>query len=297
MEAASVQGVDVRKVDLLVRQARNSLDEGNFGESKLTADKALALLEETLGHFTKAKEQIAEAQTVVEELRSRKVDVGQSDSLIQLAQSFLKTGNYEKAVAYAKKAIKTANEAQTRQVTQKALVEKPPLPPAVAKPVDAGPSSDANVAQLSKPVILATAEAPAAPAAPTVCPACGEAVEPTWKRCPSCTTQLQPDQPATAGPPAVAPGPSATVASPLAGPAVFAEAQPKPAGEGESAAAEREIREVEAELEKMEKAGQNVAHARNLLKLAISFLRGGSYEKATRYARKVRNVLDEKKSG
>jgi len=294
MEAASVQGADVRKVDLLVRQARNSLDEGNFGESKLTADKALALLEETVGHFTKATDQIAEAQKVVVDHRSRKVDVGQSDSLIQLAQSFLKTGNYEKAVAYAKKAIKTANEAHTRQVTEKALVEKPPLPPAVAKPVDAGPASDPKPAPLSKPSILAAAGAPVAPAGPTACPACGEAVEPDWKRCPSCTTSLQP---ASAGPPADPASPAATASRVQPGPVASGPEQSRAAAEGDAAAAEREIREVEAELERLEKAGQNVAHARNLLKLAISFLRGGSHEKATRYARKVKNVLDEKKSG
>ena len=296
METASAQGIDVRKVELLVRQARNSLDEGNFGESRLTADKALALLEETTGHFSKATDQIAEAQKVVKELRSRKVDVGQSDSLIQLAQSFLKTGNYEKAVAYAKKAIKTANEAQTRQVTEKALVEKPPLPPAVAKPVDAGPISDAKAAVISKPFIQSGAESPAA-TGPTVCPACGESVEPGWKRCPSCTSPLQSAQAAAADPPATSAAGLASAGAHQESPAKAADALSGPAGESEAAVAEREIREVESDLEKLEKAGQNVAHARNLLKLAISFLRGGSYEKATRYARKVKNVLDEKKTG
>lgn len=277
MEEATGLGVDVRKVDLLVRQARNSLDEGNFGESRQTAEKALALLDETSGNFTKAKDQISEAQKVVDDHRGRSVDVGQSDSLIQLAQSFLKTGNYEKAVAYAKKAIKTANEAQTRQATEKALVEKPPLPPAVARPVDAGSGADAKAA---KPVILAAEKL----SGRTVCPACGESVEPGWKRCPSCTAEL-PETPSGAG--AVPPG-----ARQPAG------AEPAPAaGEGDAAAAESEIKAVEAELERLEKAGQNVSHARNLLKLAVSFLRGGSYEKATRYARKVRTTLEEKKGG
>jgi len=275
MEEAAALGVDTRKVDLLVRQARNSLDEGNFGESRQTADKALALLEDTTGFFSKAKEQIAEAQHVVEEHRGRSVDVGQSDSLIQLAQSFLKTGNYEKAVAYAKKAIKTANEAQTRQATEKALVEKPPLPPAVAKPVDAGSPMEAKA---PRPVILAK---DGASAGPTVCPACGEGVEPGWKRCPSCTAELHP---------------AAALAAETE-PAAPSGAGPAAASEGDAATAEKEINEVEAELDRLEKAGQNVAHARNLLKLAISFLRGGSYEKATRYARKVKNVLEEKKSG
>jgi tetratricopeptide (TPR) repeat protein len=277
MEEASASGVDVRKVDIIVRQAKNSLDEGNFGESRQTAEKALQLLDETAGHFAKAKEQIAEAQHVVDDHRGHSVDVGQSDSLIQLAQSFLKTGNYEKAVAYAKKAIKTANEAQTRQATEKALEEKPPLPPAVAKPVDGGTQSDTRA---SKPVIL---DPDKAPAGPSVCPACGEPVEPGWKRCPSCTAELLP------APVAVPVSAPAAPSAPRAGPAPAA-------SEGDAAAAEAEIKGVEAELERLEKAGQNVAHARNLLKLAISFLRGGSYEKATRYARKVKNSLEEKKS-
>jgi tetratricopeptide (TPR) repeat protein len=266
MEEATARGVEVRKVDILVRQARSSLDEGNFGESRLTADKALALLDETTGNFTKASDQIAEAQKVVEELRGRSVDVGQSDSLIQLAQSFLKTGNYEKAVAYAKKAIKTANEAQTRQATEKALEEKPPLPPAVARPVEPGSGADTKA---SKPVILAPAREIAAPSA---CPACGEPVEPGWKRCPKCTAELS-----------ASPAPARAEAAPAA-------------AEGDAASAEAEIKAVEADLERLEKSGQNVAHARNLLKLAVSFLRGGSYEKATRYARKVKSTLEEKKS-
>jgi len=315
MEAASNAGVDIRKVDILIHQARNSLDEGNFGEAKATAEKASGLLEETQSHFTKAKEQLAEAGTVVGELRSKSVDVGQADSLIQLAQSFLKTGNYEKAIAYAKKAIKTANEAQTRQVTEKALEGKPALPPAVAKPVDAGPVAEAREAGLqpTKPVILAPGEKEPmkAPAGPTSCPSCGEPVEPGWKRCPSCTSPLGPAAPAaqeragTAKPPkgaedgARAEGSPAAASGADAAPADRA-AAPKPSTDGKDgdyAVAEREIREVETELDRVEKSGQNVAHARNLLKLAGSFLRGGSYEKATRYARKVRNVLEEKKGG
>jgi|GEM_PF-1819203 len=284
MEEATNSGVDVRKVEALVRQAKNSLDEGNFGESKLTAEKALALLGETSVNFTRAKDQIAEAQTVVDELRKRSVDVGQSDSLIQLAQSFLKTGNYEKAVAYAKKAIKTANEAQTRQATEKALGDKPPLPPAVAKPVDSGPVSDQKAAAASKPVILAVPKDAAAPGVPGVCPSCGEAVEPSWKRCPSCAAPL-----------GAAPSPAGPAAA--AGRAPAESPSPTQTSEAEAAAAESEIREVEKTLERMEKDGLNVAHARNLLKLAVSFLRGGSYEKATRYARKVKNVLEEKKGG
>jgi nucleoid-associated protein YgaU len=198
-------------------------------------------------------------------------------------------------------------------VTEKALEGKPPLPPAVAKPVESGPvveamSPAAPEKPLSKPVILlSSAEAPKAPKGPTACPSCGEAVEPGWKRCPNCTAPLEPaaagGEPAKAQTPASA-GPFHAATKPEAAPAQAAraaqagDAAPKaPSAENEHAAAEKEIREVESELEKMEKNGQNVAHARNLLKLAISFLRGGSYEKATRYARKVKNVLEEKKTG
>ena len=313
MSAASQMGVDVRKVDIIVHQARNSLDEGNFGDARAAADKALALLEETQSHFVKAREQIVEAGKLVEEHRAGEVDVGQAESLIQLAQSFLKTGNSEKAVAYAKKAIKTANEAQTRQVTEKALEGKPPLPPAVAKPVESGTVVDARgpaapEKPLSRPMILApAAEGSKAPKGPTACPSCGEPVEPGWKRCPSCTAPLEPTasgaEPAkartaaTSDAGAAAPRPEASPAQAARSPATPEAAPKAQTTEAEHAAAEKEIRDVESELERMEKSGQNVAHARNLLKLAISFLRGGSYEKATRYARKVKNVLDEKKGG
>jgi tetratricopeptide (TPR) repeat protein len=291
MANASTAGVEVRKAEQLVRDARNSLEEGNFGEARSSAEKALSLVKELETQFTKGKEQIAEAEGVVAGLRSRQVDVGQADSLIQLSQSFLKTGNYEKAVAYAKKAIKTANEAQTRQVAEKAIGDRPPLPPAVAVPVEQAPSAPSSseavaapVAEkaLSKPVVVApksTEPAAKAGEAPK-CPGCGEPVEAGWKRCPNCTTQL--------GGPAVATAP----VQPAGGGMTATASEAK---DPEYLAAEKEIKEVGAELEKLEKRGENVAHARNLLKLAVSFLRGGSYEKATRYTRKVRNVLDEKK--
>lgn len=252
MASAASSGVEVRKVEQLVRDARNSLDEGNFGDARAIADKATSLLQELETQFAKAKEQIAEAESVIGDFRSRSVDVGQADSLIQLSQSFLKTGNYEKAVAYAKKAIKTANEAQTRQATEKAMGDRPPIPPAVAVPVD--PSAAA---------VAPTAAQPAQPAGPPL------------------------SKPTVIVPRAAEPGAKA--------PSATGEAPAVQAQDPEYLAAEKEIKEVGAELDKLEKRGQNVAHARNLLKLAMSFLRGGSFEKATRYARKVKNVLDEKK--
>jgi len=250
LASAASSGVEVRKAEQLLRDARNSLDEGNFGEARANADKVIEVLSELEAQFTKAREQIAEAESVVADFRSRSVDVGQADSLIQLSQSFLKTGNYEKAVAYAKKAIKTANEAQTRQATEKAMGDRPPIPPAVAVPVEptavSEPAPAAGTAQaagpsISKPMVLVprTAE-------PAV-------------RTPAVAADIQASQ------------------------------------DPEYLAAEKEIKDVGAELDKLEKRGQNVAHARNLLKLAMSFLRGGSFEKATRYARKVKNVLEEKK--
>jgi len=249
MAAAASSGVEVRKAEQLIRDARNSLDEGNFGDARANADKAIELVAQLEGQFAKAREQIAEAESVVADFRSKSVDVGQADSLIQLSQSFLKTGNYEKAVAYAKKAIKTANEAQTRQNTEKAMGDRPPIPPAVAVPVEAAAGAEGAQAApaagppLSKPTVVA---------------------------------------PKTAEPALKAPAAAATVE-------ISASQDP------EYLAAEKEIRDVGADLDKLEKRGQNVAHARNLLKLAMSFLRGGSFEKATRYARKVKNVLEEKK--
>jgi len=251
MASASSSGVEVRKVEQLVRDARNGLDEGNFGDARASADKAITLLHELEAQFAKAKEQIAEADAVVGDFRSRSVDVGQADSLIQLSQSFLKTGNYEKAVAYAKKAIKTANEAQTRQATEKAMGDRPPIPPAVAVAVDPASTTAAQ------PAVQAATAAGQTLSKPTVV------------------------APRSAGPSAKAPA--------ITGGAGDQAQDP------EYLAAEKEIGDVGAELEKLEKRGENVAHARNLLKLAMSFLRGGSFEKATRYARKVKNVLDEKK--
>jgi tetratricopeptide (TPR) repeat protein len=249
--AAASSGVEVRKADQLLRDARNGLEEGNFTDARANAEKTVALVLELEAQFAQAKEHIAEAESVVADHRSRSVDVGQADSLIQLSQSFLKTGNYEKAVAYAKKAIKTANEAQTRLTTEKAMGDRPPIPPAVALPVEPAAAPDAAGGAREAPPAAQPSSRPT-----VVAP---KAAEPATR-------------------------------APATGLATDASSQ-----DPEYLAAEKEIRDVGAELDKLEKRGQNVAHARNLLKLAQSFLRGGSFEKATRYARKVKNVLEEKK--
>ncbi|MGQ9582747.1 MAG: hypothetical protein ACUVV6_04440, partial [Thermoplasmatota archaeon] len=135
MAEVSAKGVELRKAEQILRQARASFDDGNFGDARLQAERAAAAIKELEAQFHQAREQLSEAERVVADFRKRLVDTGQSESLIQLAHSFLKTGNYEKAIAYSKKAIKTANEAQTRSVAEKALEERPPLQHAVARPV------------------------------------------------------------------------------------------------------------------------------------------------------------------
>ncbi len=282
MAEVSAKGVELRKAEQILRQARASFDDGNFGDARSQAESAAALIRELEAQFHQAREQLSEAERVVESFRKRLVDTGQSESLIQLAHSFLKTGNYEKAIAYSKKAIKTANEAQTRSASAKALEEKPPLPPAVARPVEEG----AAPPQPAPPAAAATGA--------SLCPACGEAVEQGWRRCPSCAGPLARPEPGKEEAPRAL---ISIVPTPPAPEAPARPPEPGPAKDPDYEAAEKEILAVEAELEALEKRGESVVHARNLLKLSRSFLRGGSYEKATRYARKVMNVLEERKVG
>lgn len=299
---ATTSGIEVTKADRLIREAKTNLDEGNFGEARAVAEKAQTMIEELEDQHAKAKDQLADAQSVVTGIKRRGVDTGQADSLIQLAQSFMKTGNYEKSVAYAKKAVKTANEAETRQASEKAIESRPQMPPAVARPVDTGDEEP----PVSKPQPRGEVTPPVTQHAdPIICPACGESVEPGWKRCPSCTAPLVSAAPAPPKAPPKGPQPpvdaSGEIKIPtkpeLRSPVKVPQKEPEveEMRDPEYAAVEKEIKTVESELETMEKKGENVAHARNLLKLAFSFLRGGSYEKATRYARKVKNVLEEKK--
>jgi len=312
MGVAATSGVEISKVDRLLREAKTNLDEGNFGEARAAAEKAQSLIEQLEDECAKAKDQLSDAQAVTAGLKRKGVDTGQAESLVQLAQSFLKTGNYEKSIAYSKKAVKTANEAETRQAAAKAIEERPQMPPAVARPVDVEPDVEPPK-PVTEPPKLPEPKQPVtqhpAAAGSTICPSCGESVESGWKRCPNCTAPLvtavpppPPKEPVKEPPKETPKEPIKTEIKvpPRTEPKTPPKTPPKEPEveekkDPEYIVVEKEIKAVEAELESMEKKGENVAHARNLLKLAFSFLRGGSYEKATRYARKVKNVLDEKK--
>jgi hypothetical protein len=54
-----------------------------------------------------------------------------------------------------------------------------------------------------------------------------------------------------------------------------------------------EIGEIETRIKALEAKGENTTHAKNLLRLAQSFVKGGSYDKAQRYIRKARQAVGE----
>lgn len=134
------------------------------------------------------------------------------------------------------------------------------------------------------------------------CPACGAEVEIGFKRCPDCLAQLQwaGSAPSLLGgaPAAVVPASStaAMAAPPLASPVAVSELPTIGGGDpGDPTLANIGIiiSQLDAQLTRLEGEGQNLSHARNLVRLAQSFHNAGNAEKADRYVKKAEKALEQ----
>jgi len=90
--------------------------------------------------------------------------------------------------------------------------------------------------------------------------------------------------------PAVVPPPKPTEGKPALPPP-----PPPPMGGPGKEQIEGELSGIEAEVKALDAKGINTAHAKNLIRLAQSFLKGGAPDKAQRYVRKARQAVDELK--
>ena len=170
-----------------------------------------------------------------------------------------------------------------------ALVAK--VAPAPPKPTPTPPPP--------KPVEVAKPEA-------VKCTSCGSDIEAGWKRCPVCMSPVKAapvpmpqkpapppkpvaDQPQKPAPPPPKPVEGAKPTPPLPPP------PPPPSGEPGKEQVDAEVKGIEAEVKALDAKGVNTAHAKNLLRLAQSFQKGGASDKAQRYVRKARQAVDEMK--
>lgn len=153
------------------------------------------------------------------------------------------------------------------------------------------------------------------------CTSCGADVEAGWKRCPVCMSPVKaapppkpvevpkptpppPPKPVPTGqPPKPVPPPPKPVTGPPtvpppkpggAKPALPPPPPPPMGGPGKDQI-EAELGGLEAEVKALDAKGVNTAHAKNLIRLAQSFLKGGAPDKAQRYVRKARQAVDELK--
>jgi PKD repeat protein len=140
-----------------------------------------------------------------------------------------------------------------------------PVAPPSGAPVAPAPSSQVTPAPPAPPhtapapyssVAPSTTRAP--PVAVTACPACGEPVESGWMVCPACSAPLPKEPPAP-------------------------DSSPIASGIGE----------LSQKLDGLAAAGRDVAYARGMLDIALSFLRSGNTEKAQQYLDKTRTVISE----
>ena len=167
---------------------------------------------------------------------------------------------------------------------------------------------------VSKPAPTPTA--PVAPPKPETqkCPSCGSDIEVGWKRCPVCMSPVKPVAPAPTPPPKPTPavqptkpppppppkpvGPTAPTkpVEPAKPPQGLPPPPPPPPAGGEKEKTDAELKVIEAEVKALDSKGINTAHAKNLIRLAQSFMKGGAPDKAQRYVRKARQAVDELKA-
>jgi RNA polymerase subunit RPABC4/transcription elongation factor Spt4 len=112
------------------------------------------------------------------------------------------------------------------------------------------------------------------------CSSCNKEVDPAWKMCPFC------DSPLDFSKGREPQGKGDKVVKKKVPDGDRAEAK---TGTGKL---DSDIGLTKARLERLEAEGKNVAKARNLLELTVSFARAGNADKAEKYLSKTRNILD-----
>jgi len=185
-------------------------------------------------------------------------------------------------------------------------------------PFCSGPLGVAVAPPPPKPVEMAKPTPPTpveGPKPETVkCNSCGADVEAGWKRCPVCMSPVKavaPPKPVEVAkptpPPPPKPAPTIVTQPPKPAPPKPVEAgkpmqqlppppPPALAGEPTKDKIEAELKGIEDEVKALEAKGSNMAHTKNLIRLAQSFMKGGAPDKAQRYVRKARQSVDEMKA-
>jgi len=267
MEDVFAQGVNIAKAGSALRTAKEQFRTGAYPEAKASAEAAMKNVEQSEDEYARAADQIADADDVTAQAGREGKEVGQAESFLNVARSFLKSGNYMKSADYAKRARGAAKEAgQGRQD--------------VATTQPSGMVQEAVEPGLS-------------------CPKCGGEVQAGWKRCPVCTATLSQAQPA----PPSALGKTDTSA-PSAAPESKVQQGPPPQ-EGNIEAAlppdqgselnreEDHIKAIREKLAAMQVKGVDVTQALMTLEVSRSFLQTKNLKKASQYARKAENLAKD----
>jgi len=181
-------------------------------------------------------------------------------------------------------------------------LKKPP------KPAPPKPEPEVKPAPPPKPAPPKPEPEPVAEA--LKCGNCKSEIEAGWKRCPVCMSPITTKE-AEPAPPPPKPAPPKPEVEPAPPPPKPAPPKPEkptgdepkplppppppmpPAGDSPKAKAKTEITELETRIKALEGKGANATHAKNLLRLAQSFVKGGAFDKAQRYIRKARQAVDE----
>ena len=267
MEDVFAQGVNIAKAGPVLRTAKEQFRAGVYPEAKASAEAAMKNVEQSEDEYARATDQIADADDVTAQARREGKEVGQAESFLNVARSFLKSGNYMKSADYAKRARGAAKEAERGRQD-------------VATPQPSGMVREAVEPGLS-------------------CPNCGGEVQAGWKRCPVCTTPLSHPQPA----PSSASGKTGTL-TPSAAPESKVQQGPPPQEGGIEAAKppdqeselnreEDHIKVIREKLAAMQDKGMDMTQALMTLEVSRSFLQTKNLKKASQYARKAENLAKD----
>jgi len=322
IESARSMGIDVSQAESTLQHAKDALAAKIYDKVKQLCSEIETAIELLKEEYKKTQTQLEQTQLIVSQYEQAGVDVTHGKRLLQMAEAFLMSGKYDKAIQYAQKVEKMGKEAELRK------------------------KIESTRPKISPPKIVPQAK----------CAACGSVLEPNVNTCNKCgtpiqitqitekiaqaseqqeiqqpvkvDTQPQPQEPQQV----IQPEPQIsaipqkteetklTVIDNAAAFQVTENVETKPKADEELLTkdeskpkevrltakkkdqtpeqrreeymkkATEQIQISEEAVNEIEKLGIDIMHAKNLLQLAKSFMRGKNYEKAYQYAVKSEHV-------
>ncbi|MEM2899793.1 MAG: hypothetical protein QXT63_03305, partial [Thermoplasmata archaeon] len=321
IESARSMGIDVSQAESTLQHAKDALAARSYEKVKQLSSEIETAIELLKEEYKKTQAQLAQTQLIVSQYEQAGVDVTHGKRLLQMAEAFLMSGKYDKAMQYAQKAEKMGKEAELRKKIESTRPKiSPPRIVSQAKCAACGAPLEQNVntcnrcgtpiqiTEITEKITTVSENAPS------------QILESKQQEIQQPTKIDAQSQPQATAVPQKTEETRITVVDNVAAFQVTENVESKPKAEEELLKKEdskpkevrltakkkdqtpeqrreeymkkatEQIQISEEAVNEIEKLGIDIMHAKNLLQLAKSFMRGKNYEKAYQYAVKSEHV-------